>query len=115
MITATIVAWPAFTAPPQLRSAPYSAPHRHVTAVLSAADGGYTAWASEHGVVAPKVCVRPTTDAERGKGGVVATEAIAPMEVVARIPRSVVLSATEPPSSSSWPSALTRAALPLGR
>ena len=72
------------------------------------------------GIDCPKLAVNPLTDADRGKGGVVASEDIKAMETIARIPRSLVLSpcaasiaaadkAKEP--YDCWAAELTAAAL----
>jgi hypothetical protein len=69
-------------------------------------------------VSAPKLSVRAPTDAERGKGGVFALQPIAAMEVVARIPRRLVLSASDAARAAasearepSWATELTAEAL----
>jgi hypothetical protein len=75
-------------------------------------------WAEENGIVAPKLSVRAPTVEERGKGGVHASESISAMEVIARIPRKLVLSACDASSAAasqakeeSWAAELTAAAL----
>jgi len=62
------------------------------------------------GIVAPKVAFRSMRPEERGKGGIVAAEQIAMMEVIARIPRASCLCVNEPPSGE-WAESLTAAAL----
>ena len=81
-------------------------------------DADWATWASAAGIKAPKVEVRATTAEERGKGGVYASEKIAPMEVVATIPRELVLradtdalAASERACDPSWATRLTAAAL----
>ena len=67
----------------------------------------------ELGIMAPKLTVRPLTNEDRGKGGVVAAEPIAPMEVIARIPRSLIIQAGEQVDAKvpSWAADLTAASL----
>ena len=84
----------------------------------SSEDGGWSAWANANGVVAPKLTVRAPAPEERGKGGVFAAESIAPMEVIARIPRKLVICPTEESAAPaakakecSWATELTAAAL----
>ena len=84
-------------------------------------DGGWTEWAAENGVVAPKLSIRSPLEEERGKGGVNAAEPIAAIEVLARIPRSLVLSGFDAPPRAieasaaardlSWATELTAAAV----
>jgi len=81
-------------------------------------DSEWLEWAAAHGVSAPKLSVRAPTDAERGKGGVFALQPIAAMEVVARIPRRLVLSASDAARAAasearepSWATELTAEAL----
>lgn len=81
-------------------------------------DDDWHAFAEANGIVAPKLSIKKVSEDARGKGGVFAKEAIAPMEVVATIPRSLVLTASEQAMAvadrsedSSWASALTAAAL----
>jgi len=87
---------------------------------VSEADEDYSwhAWATAHGVVAPKLSVEPPAAADRGKGGVLAAEPISAMEVIARIPRRLVLSSSSVSSAAarkakepSWAAELTAAAL----
>ena len=68
-------------------------------------------WAEAAGVQTSKLEVRAPLAEERGKGGVFASEAIAPMEVIARIPRQLVLTESSEFTSMSWASALTASAL----
>jgi len=87
-------------------------------------DSGWAAWATAHGVEAPKLAVRATTPEERGKGGVYASDSIAAMEVIARIPRKLVLCPDEDSAAveanakevceglrATWVTELTAAAL----
>ena len=46
---------------------------------------------SAHGVAAPKLSVRDPSPDERGKGGVFAAEDINAMEIIASVPRGLVL------------------------
>jgi hypothetical protein len=48
-------------------------------------------WANENGVVAPKLSVREPLVEERGKGGVTALESVQALEVIARIPRALIV------------------------
>jgi hypothetical protein len=98
--------------PPRCRAAvmtEHSALEQNL-ALCAADDGGWSRWASAHGVVAPKLAVRATLPEERGKGGFFAAEDIAELEVVARIPRALVLS----PSAEAM-SAAAEACMPAGR
>ena len=73
------------------------------------------------GIVAPKLAVRAPSELERGKGGVTAAEDIAAMEVIARIPRRLVITPdasaitaaakARDPVDDHWASALTAATL----
>eukprot|EP00967_Tisochrysis_lutea_P074033 scaffold99346_cov30-Tisochrysis_lutea.AAC.1 len=81
-------------------------------------DGGWRSFAQRMGVQAPKLSVRATLAEERGKGGVFAAEDIAELEVIARIPRSLVLSpsaeavaAAANANVPSWAAELTAEAL----
>lgn len=47
---------------------------------------------------APKLSFRPTLPEERGKGGVQASEPISALEVIARIPRSLIIASCDSPS-----------------
>ena len=58
-------------------------------------DDRWCTWAATHGISAPKLAVHTLAPVDRGKGGVFATETIAPMEVVARIPRALAVTASE--------------------
>lgn len=58
-------------------------------------DDRWCTWAAKHGISAPKLAVHTLAPVDRGKGGVFATETIAPMEVVARIPRALAVTASE--------------------
>lgn len=82
-------------------------------------DCGWQQWADANGIVAPKLLVTEPTIEERGKGGVYAATNIAAMEVIARIPRALVLSSDEQSAVAvaseanepSWAAELTAAAL----
>lgn len=78
----------------------------------------WTAWASAHGVACPKLAVSEPLVEERGKGGVSAAENIAAMEVIATIPRELVLTADDEALRTAqnareptWAAELTAAAL----
>ena len=97
------VASAGFNAPIHFRTPVHPHPARPSSLVLSERenaledlaftdnDGGWNSWAEANGVVAPKLVVRAPAPEERGKGGVFASEYIAPMEVIARIPRRCVI------------------------
>ena len=101
--------------------APLARAHTRLCAeVAGKVDVEWQAFASENGIVAPKLAVRTLSEDDRGKGGVVATETISPMEVIATIPRSMILSPSEAAISAaasveepSWAAELTAAALLL--
>jgi len=82
----------------------------------------YTEWAQTNGVeINSKVSIREPTDEERGKGGVEAIESIQALEVLAKIPRALVVSAVDAPARAieaaaeaknfSWATDLTAATL----
>ena len=58
-------------------------------------DERWYTWAAAHGIAAPKLAVYALAPVDRGKGGVFATETIAPLEVVARIPRALAVTASK--------------------
>ena len=76
-------------------------------------------WSS--GIQTSKLTFRPPTADERGKGGVTASEPISALDVLARIPRGLVLTAPDAPRRAieaaasskniSWASELTAAAI----
>ena len=124
------VASAGFNAPIHFRTAVHPHPARPSSLVLSerenaledlaftANDGGWNSWAEANGVVAPKLAVRAPAPEERGKGGVFASEYIAPMEVIARIPRRCVIYPDAESSAvaakakeCSWAAELTAAVL----
>lgn len=62
-------------------------------------DVWYMAWMKQNGIeLNSKLRIRQPKLEERGKGGVIATETINALEVLARIPRSLVLSAVDAPT-----------------
>merc|ERR1719310_990962 len=82
------------------------------------ASATWLSWASAHGVSAPKLTVCDPQPDERGKGGVFAAEDINAMEVIASVPRSLVLRPTDDArdmaakaKDPSWATELTAAAL----
>jgi len=112
----------ALTLAPQCHLHTVVAPKFHVAAsacgrhaavsACSPDDGGWQQWADANGVIAPKLTVRAPRPEERGKGGVFASEPIAPMEVLARIPRALVLRPVAVDADdASWAAELTAAAL----
>lgn len=78
-------------------------------------------WANENGVVAPKLSVQEPLVEERGKGGVTALESIQALEVIARIPRELIVATCNMSSKAveaaaeakefSWATDLTAATL----
>lgn len=52
----------------------------------------------DQGIEAPKLSFRPSLPEERGKGGVQATEPIAALEVMARIPRNLIVATCDSPA-----------------
>lgn len=118
------------TAPPILHTAqptisPFASKFRCrvvlATSVSTAAqeeDRAWLQWADEAGIIAPKVSVRSIRPEDRGKGGVIATEAIAAMETIAIIPKSHILcpsdaadAAAAGAADDNWATRLTAAAL----
>ena len=107
-----------------LALAPQLALHPQPTLALHASK-----FVSRHGIVfaselsselamvsAPKLKITVPLPEERGKGGVFATETIAPMEVLARIPRNLVLQPAAMTNeraleTAGWAAELTAAAL----
>ena len=86
-----------------------------------AADLSWQEWSDDYGIEVPKLSVRKTLPEERGKGGVYANEPIAALEVMMRVPRSLVLASCDMPlravetaanaNNVSWATDLTAAAL----
>ena len=86
-------------------------------------DDWFFQWAQENGLeINSKLSLRdPNTEADRGKGGVTATESIQALEVLARIPRNLIISAVDAPTRAmeaaatannfTWAADLTAAAL----
>lgn len=86
-------------------------------------DDWFSQWAQENGLkINSKLSLRdPNTEADRGKGGVTATESIQALEVLARIPRNLVISAVDAPTRAmeaaatannfTWAADLTAATL----
>ena len=71
--------------------------------ILSASDDS---WANVCSAIdAPKLSVREPLAEERGKGGVFAAAPIAAMEIVARIPRTLIISSDD--LSDTWAQSLT--------
>ena len=78
-------------------------------------------WSESVGISVPKLAIRPPTVEERGKGGVFASAPISPLEVVARIPSDLIITAQDEPTraieaasnanSISWATELTAAAI----
>jgi len=77
-------------------------------------------WAQDNGIIlSNKLLIRDTTEEERGKGGVEAMDTIQPLEVLATIPRSLLISdvptrameAAANAKNFSWAVDLTAAAL----
>ena len=106
----------SLNSPWQLRSRPIRCSTEAATSMQ--ADAQWIAWASDHGVEAAKLSVRPTTPEERGKGGVFASEPIAPMEIIARIPKKLIVTADDAAKAAasakgppSWAAELTAAVL----
>ena len=107
--------------PPSVRTSirpPAPCIHASATSVETSVDEDNLWDCLENGVSSPKLSIRPTSVLERGKGGVFATENIAAMEVIAIIPRDLVLSAdatavdaASQATSPSWAAELTAAAL----
>ena len=58
----------------------------------------WDSWSESVGISAPKLSIRPATAEERGKGGVFASENIAALEVITRIPSNLVISAKDAPT-----------------
>jgi len=71
------------------------------------ADTTWHKWAKDNRIETPKLSIRKPLADERGKGGVYATEKIAALEVLMRIPLHMILSTKE----KSWAASLTAAAL----
>ena len=67
-------------------------------------------WLQANGIAAPKLEIRAPEALDRGKGGVFATESVAPMEVLATIPRALLLSPAKG-VGDGWAAELTAAAL----
>jgi hypothetical protein len=67
----------------------------------------YLTWAADHGIVASKLALAPESEAEDERG-VVATSAVAAMEVVATVPQELVL-ATH--AGAGWAGRLTEEVL----
>ena len=89
-----------------------------VTSVEREEDFGWLDWASENGLSAPKLQVYVPSKDERGKGGVFAAVPIAAMEVIARIPQSLIVTpsaacaaVTATVEEPSWAAELTAATL----
>ena len=83
-------------------------------------DSVWCEWASANGVLAPKLTVRVCSPEERGKGGVFASEKINAMEVIARVPRSLIVTpdaaaatAVADMTEESWAAEMTAAVLQL--
>jgi len=85
-------------------------------------DDWYYQWAVSNGVeMDPKIAIRTPLEEERGKGGILATDDVKALEVLAKIPRSLILSAVDAPpraieaaanaNNFSWATDLTSAAL----
>ena len=78
-------------------------------------------WSESVGISTPKLTIRPPTAEERGKGGVFASAPISALEVVARIPSELVITAESAPTRAieaaananniSWATELTAAAI----
>jgi len=51
----------------------------------------------QQGITAPKLSFRPSLLEERGKGGIQASEPIAALEVIARIPRNLIITTCDSP------------------
>ena len=81
----------------------------------------WDAWSESVGISVPKLAVRPPTAEERGKGGVFASAPISALEIVARIPSELVITAEDAPiraieaaanaNNISWATELTAAAI----
>lgn len=78
-----------------------SHPTRAASPILRASDGANVCSAID----APKLSVREPLAEERGKGGVFAASPIAAMEIVARIPRTLIISSDD--LSDTWAQSLT--------
>lgn len=83
-------------------------------------DRWYSKWADDNGVsIHNKISLRAPSEEERGKGGMEATDDIRALEVLARIPRELIVSVVDAPdrameaaaSNVSWATALTAATL----
>ena len=84
-------------------------------------DESWSKWSVENGIATNKILVRETVEEERGKGGVLVTESVSALEVLARIPRDLVLAASDAPTRAmeaasqaknfSWATDLTAVAL----
>ena len=79
-----------------------SHPTRAASPILSAASDGANVCCA---IDAPKLSVREPLAEERGKGGVFAASPIAAMEIVARIPRTLIISSDD--LSDTWAQSLT--------
>ena len=73
---------------------------------MVAATTDYLTWAADHGIVAPKVALAPESEAD--ERGIVATSAVAAMEVVATVPQELVLSTH---AGAGWAGRLTEEVL----
>ena len=81
----------------------------------------WDSWSESVGISAPKLSIRPPTAEERGKGGVFASENIAALEVITRIPTNLFLTAKDAPTRAieaaananeiTWATELTAAAI----
>ena len=74
--------------------------------MIAATTTDYLTWAADHGIVAPKLAMAPESEAD--ERGVVATEAVAAMEVVATVPQELVLVTH---AGAGWAARLTEAVL----
>lgn len=85
-------------------------------------DSSWLQWATDSGLtLSAKVSVRPPVPEQRGKGGVVAKESISALEVLLRVPRTMMLSDFDMPKRAtaaaaqatnfSWATDLTAATL----
>ena len=90
-------------------------------AVAPVKDAAWDSWSESVGISVPKLAVRPPTAEERGKGGVFASAPISALEIVARIPSELVITAEDAPiraieaaanaNNISWATELTAAAI----
>ena len=81
----------------------------------------WDSWSKSVGISTPKLTIRPPTVEERGKGGIFASAPISALEVVARIPSELVITAESAPTRAieaaananniSWATELTAAAI----